>query len=129
MFVDASALCAILFEEEDARDLISRIEAAERRFTSPIAIYETVLAVTRMHDRSPADAESKVRAFLRRAGISVEAIGDGATTPALDAHARFGKGRHPARLNLGDCFAYAMAKQHGVPILYKGDDFAQTDLA
>ena len=95
MFVDASALCAILFEEEDARDLISRIEAAERRFTSPIAIYETVLAVTRMHDRSPADAEMKVRAFLRRAGISVEAIGDGATTPASGRSREVRKGAPP----------------------------------
>ena len=49
---------------------------------------------------------------------------------ALAAYARYGKGSgHPARLNLGDCFAYAMAKQHGVPLLYKGDDFSQTDLA
>ena len=51
-------------------------------------------------------------------------------TLALGAFDRFGKGSgHPARLNLGDCFAYAMAKQHGVPLLYKGDDFSQTDLA
>ena len=76
------------------------------------------------------DKLMRVRGFLERARISVVAIEDAAATGALDAHARFGKtSMHPARLNMGDCFAYAMAKQHGVPLLYKGDDFAQTDLA
>jgi ribonuclease VapC len=129
MFVDASALVAILLEENDAQQLSARMEAAARRITSPIAIYEAVLAVTRVHERLIEDAESRVEAFVHRAGITVEPIENATTSLALEAHARFGKGRHPARLNLGDCFAYAMAKQHGVPLLYKGDDFSQTDLA
>jgi ribonuclease VapC len=69
-------------------------------------------------------------AFLRDAVIEVASIGEGTSILSLDVFAKYGKGRgHPARLNFGDCFAYAMAKQHGVPLLYKGDDFSQTDLA
>ncbi len=130
MFVDASALSAILLEEDDGEVLARRLESARTTLTSPLAVYETVLAISRVHARSMMEAESRVRAFLRRAGVSVQPVGDEAASLALQAHAKFGKGRgHPARLNLCDCFAYAMAKQHGVPLLYKGDDFSQTDLA
>ena len=130
MFVDASALVAILLEEDDGPSLAQRIELAGVRLTSPIAIYEAVTAVNRVHAGGIKLAEGSVRAFLQRAGIAVLAIEDAAATGALEAHSRFGKrSAHPAKLNMGDCFAYAMAKQHGVPLLYKGDDFAQTDLA
>ena len=78
----------------------------------------------------PSEARAEVAEFLERAGIDVVPIDRVAGDIAIDAHARYGKGSgHPARLNLGDCFAYAMAKQHGVPLLYKGADFSQTDLA
>ena len=132
MFVDASALVAILIGEEDGADLARAIEQAPaaRRLTSPIAVFETVLAVTRAHAGDKERARHLLGTLLDRARISVVAIDAHAGTAALDAHARFGKGTgHPARLNMGDCFAYAMAKQHGVPLLYKGADFAQTDLA
>jgi len=130
MFVDASALSAILLDEEDAERLAHRLESAPTKLTSPLAIYETVLAVSRVHVSSVPEAEERVRAFLQRAVISVEPVSDAATSLALQAHAAFGKGRgHPAQLNLCDCFAYAMAKQHGMALLYKGDDFSRTDLA
>jgi ribonuclease VapC len=70
-----------------------------------------------------------VRSFLREARVEIMPIDDDIGAAALRAFDRFGKGRDPAQLNLGDCFAYAMAKRHGVPLLYKGDDFALTDLA
>ena len=130
MFVDASALAAILLEEDDAEGLSRRLEAAVDCYTSPLAVYEAALAISRVHARKVIEAESRVRGFLRLAGISILPVDDETASLAIEAHARFGKGRgHPARLNLCDCFAYAMAKQHGVPLLYKGDDFSQTDLA
>jgi ribonuclease VapC len=130
MFVDASALVAILLGEAGAEQLSARIEASDRPMTSAIALYETVLAISRVHARGLTDAESKVRAFVHLARVTVEPIGEQASSLAIAAYAAYGKGRgHPARLNLGDCFAYAMAKQHGVPLLYKGDDFSRTDLA
>ena len=66
--------------------------------------------------------------FLAEARVTLVPISATECTAALAAHARFGKGRHPARLNLGDCFAYACAKVHGVPLLFVGDDFPQTDI-
>ena len=129
MFVDASVLVAILLEEGDAAELSARIEKSERRLTSPISVYEAALALSRVHSKSVADAESRVRQLVRLARIPIEPVVDQTASLALEAHAKFGKGPHPARLNMGDCFAYAMAKQHGVPLLYKGEDFSQTDLA
>jgi ribonuclease VapC len=130
MFIDASALVSILLDETDGAALASRIEATTVRFTSPIAIYEAVTAVNRVHKGGIRIAELRVRRFLESAGVAVKEIGDETSTRALDAFSRYGKGSgHPARLNLSDCFAYAMAKQFGVGLLYKGDDFAQTDLA
>ncbi len=132
MFVDASALAAILLEEPDGKSLAEQIERADRqaRMTSPLAVFEAVLAVARRRAGGSARARSVVSKFLHGAGIRIAAIDEQTGTLSLDAHALFGKGSgHPARLNLGDCFAYAMAKQHGVPLLYKGGDFAQTDLA
>jgi ribonuclease VapC len=99
-------------------------------FTSPIALFETVVSMTRKSRLDPEVVLSRVEAWLAEAGIETRAIEPDVGTRALEAHARFGKGTgHPARLNMGDCFAYAMAKQHRVPLLYKGEDFAHTDLA
>ncbi len=77
---------------------------------------------------SVADAEAEVEEFIRVAGLRIVPITATESSAALTAHARFGKGRHPARLNLGDCFAYACAQAHGVPLLSVGDDFPQTDI-
>ena len=67
-------------------------------------------------------------AVLAFAGIRTIEIGPAEALAALDAYARFGKGRHPARLNMGDCFAYACARIHNAPLLFKGEDFARTDV-
>ncbi|SFM14397.1 type II toxin-antitoxin system VapC family toxin [Methylobacterium pseudosasicola] len=128
MFVDASALTAILTDEADARALVARLQQARRRMTSPLAVWETVVAVARRLDLSVAEARDAVRAYLDLAGIEVLAVAPEAAEIALDAYDRFGKGRHPAGLNFGDCFAYACARAHRVPLLYKGDDFPLTDI-
>jgi len=132
MFVDASAITAILLEEEEGESLSERIELAGAGtcITSPLAIFEATLAVARSHQRDVFRARTAVMRFLRGAVIEVAAVDEDTSTLSLDAHVRYGKGTgHPARLNFGDCFAYAMAKQHGMPLLYKGDDFSLTDLA
>lgn len=128
MFVDASAMVAILTLEDDGAALRERLSRADRRLTSGIAVYEAVLAVARKLEVEVDDAEIMVARFLSASGISSIEIGLGIASAALDAHARFGKGRHPARLNMGDCFAYACARANGARLLYKGDDFALTDV-
>ena len=72
--------------------------------------------------------EALVKEFLAEFKIEIVAVQPDMTPLALDAFRRYGRGRHPAALNFGDCFAYACAKHHSVPLLYKGDDFAQTDI-
>lgn len=130
MFVDASALVAILSEEEDAKALSVRIELAKKPFTSAIAVFETISALLRKKQKHFDTIAADLRAFLESAGIEIIPIVDHVGFVAAEVRTRFGKGSgHPAGLNIGDCFAYAMAKHHGVPLLYKGDDFSQTDLA
>lgn len=129
MFVDASALVAILTDEPDAELLEERLGRSNPRLTSAVGVYETVLAVGRKFGWDLAAAEASVQRFLAESSITIVLIGPEEARAALDAHARFGKGRHPAQLNMGDCFAYACARTHGVPLLYKGGDFSLTDVA
>lgn len=127
MFIDASALCALIFAEPEADEMVSKIEAAEVRLSSSVAVFETVLAVAReIGDGIPAARRTAAR-LIADLGIRIVAIGGAEQEAALDAYERFGKGRHPARLNMGDCFAYACARTNGVPLLFKGDDFVHTD--
>lgn len=128
MFVDASALVALIMAEPEARTLALRLRAAERRLISAVSVFETVLAVARLTDGDVMAARESVERFLQRIGAELVPIGEAELARAIDAFDRFGKGRHPARLNMGDCFAYAAAKAHGVPLLFKGDDFNQTDV-
>jgi ribonuclease VapC len=129
MFIDASALVAILCDEPESDSLLERIKAARESTTTPLAIYETVMAVMRTFSIPRHAAEGKVRRLLGAMGTDVVPITDEIGRAALDAFDRYGKGRgHPAQLNMGDCFAYGAAVTLGVPLLYKGDDFAETDL-
>ena len=129
MIVDASALVAIIQDEADADFLIGRLEADGRRSTHGISLFETIVAVARESRREPDVAERTVLRFLAQTEIAIVAVGASEAAAAIDAFSRYGKGRHPAKLNMGDCFSYACAKIRGVPLLYKGDDFAKTDLA
>lgn len=98
------------------------------RYTSAIAIWEAVRAVARVRDVDLNEAHFPVRGFLANARISVTTVDANDAGIALDAHARFGKGIHPAALNMGDCFAYARTRRLDAAILFKGEDFAQTDV-
>jgi len=127
MFVDASAIVAILTNEPEAEALIDRLERAIRPVTSAIAIFEATLGLCRKRHASVDEAETDVADFLTNARITLVPIND--ATVALHAFSRYGKGRgHPAQLNMGDCFAYAVATNHRTTLLYKGDDFSKTDL-
>lgn len=129
MYVDASVMVAILVHEPDATLLIDRMADTELRQTSVISALEAVMAVGRKTGNREA-AAGVVRDFLTRSEITVWEADDSLLEELAEAHLRYGKGSgHPARLNLGDCFSYAMAKRNGVPLLYKGRDFALTDLA
>ena len=127
--VDASAIVAMLTREPDADTLLSALAAAGPAETTPIAFYEAVLGLSRKRQWSVAEAETHVGDFLRAAGVAVQPIQPETAHVALEAFARYGKGRgHPARLNLGDCFIYAQTKVGGASLLYKGEDFSKTDI-
>ncbi len=129
MFVDASAIVAILTREPEADALADLLEAALSPITSPIAIFEATLGICRKRQASVEEAAEEVREFLGLAGVRAVPITDQDAETALAAFSRFGKGRgHPAQLNLGDCFAYAMAKNNQVTLLFKGEDFNKTDI-
>ncbi len=140
MFVDASVLVSIINEEQDAPSLLARLNSHRGPvFVSPIARFEAVQAAARNSAetrRQRVDAEmleaasSVVDALVAQLRAETLSISEEIGSLAVAASRRYGKVvGHPARLNLGDCFAYACAKSIGVPLLYKGGDFALTDLA
>lgn len=128
MFVDASAICAVLLSEHEADAIIVKLDDAERLMTSPVAIFESALALSRETSGDLAGARRRITQFLVDWSFAIVPIGPAEQEAALDAFDRYGKGRHPARLNMGDCFAYACARTHGVPLLFRGDDFSRTDI-
>lgn len=129
MYVDASALVAILANEPERGDFIKAITSADIRITSVVSVFETSLAISALTGSS-ASALSEVMRLIETAGIEVRSAESDLLGELCIARDRYGKGSgHPAKLNMGDCFSYATAKQAGVSILYKGNDFAHTDLA
>jgi ribonuclease VapC len=128
MFIDASALTGIMANEADADDLRQKLRTSKSRHVSGIVIYETVLALLRIKSKSRAEALHEVNAFVELNGIKCIDIGQDLSELALEAFERFGKGNHPARLNMGDCYTYACAKHLKLPLLFKGDDFSKTDI-
>jgi ribonuclease VapC len=130
MFLDSSVFIAILAKEEDAGHLATRIDQAPHRVTSALVLLETVMRLTTKLSIAPLDVDVAVRAFLREARVDVVPITDEEAKIAVVAFSEYGKGRgHPAQLNLADCLSYACAKSRNMPLLYKGADFARTDLA
>ncbi|MFD1332017.1 type II toxin-antitoxin system VapC family toxin [Methylopila musalis] len=131
MFIDASALTAIVSSEQEADAFLTVLEAGpDQTLTSAVAIYESSLAIARRNGVPVSKARDLLEAFLRGYEVAVVPIDAETARLAIDAHLRYGKGTgHPAQLNMGDCFAYACARAHGARLLYKGEDFARTDLA
>ena len=129
LFVDASALVAMIADEPDGPSLAAAARDDPDPIWSAISCWETVTALCRSHEYLPADARREVRDVAGALPLRLVGIGQREAALALDAYEEFGKSRHPAKLNMGDCFAYACAKANGARLLYKGDDFARTDLA
>lgn len=125
MVIDSSAIMAILLGEPEAAAFAARIAAAPRRLMSPINIVETHM-VCWGRKRDPGIRE--LDAFFVSADVVAAPVDAEQTRIARDAFDRYGKGRHAAGLNLGDCFAYALSKTSGEPLLFRGGDFAKTDV-
>ena len=126
MIVDTSALIAILRDEPEARACASAIESSAIRRVSAANFVETALIIDASRDPV---ASRRFDDLIREAQIIVEPVTEAQARIAREAYRDFGKGSsHPAKLNFGDCFAYALAKFTGEPLLFKGDDFARTDI-
>ena len=128
IFVDASAMISMMAGEGDADDLADRLEAERPRLCSAISLWETIAGLCRTYTFSVPSARSVVQSFVELNSIELVNIGEREFDLAAQAYAEFGKGRHPAALNMGDCFAYACAKANGARLLFKGDDFNKTDV-
>lgn len=129
VFVDASAIVAILAQEDGFEELATALDGFEQRLTSPVACWEAATALVRSYRYAPVDAQQEVTLFLQSLTIEIVPVAEPEWNLAFEAYAEYGKGVSPARLNMGDCFAYACARANNARLLYKGDDFAQTDLA
>jgi ribonuclease VapC len=122
--VDSSALLAIAFSEPEERQFLQALQDADAAFLAPINFLETGVIMIR---RGFVAGRGELNSWLDTMTVSLDES-TALAGPALAAYLRFGKGFHPARLNLADCFAYALAKSLDAPLLYKGDDFALTDI-
>jgi len=125
MVIDTSAILAILQDEPERRAFNEAIEAAASRSMSTATFVETSIVIEARY------GQEGVRNFdllIAKAEIEVVPVDSEQANTARGAYRRFGKGRHRAGLNLGDCFSYALAKVLDEPLLYKGDDFAHTDV-
>jgi ribonuclease VapC len=126
MVIDTSALIAILQDEPERRVLNEAIEAAESCAMSTGSFLETSMFI---ESRYGPDGTRDLELFISNARITLASVDADQAYVARDAFRRYGKGRHPAGLNFGDCFAYALAKMLDEPLLFKGNDFVLTDIA
>ena len=125
MIVDSSAILAIAFQEPEASRFAAAIVKAPARHISSLNWLETMMVV---ESRAGALAADDALLLLGQLAVETLPFDEGHMHEALEAWRRFGKGRHPAALNLGDCCAYAASKMEGRPLLFKGKDFGQTDV-
>lgn len=123
--LDTSAVVACLTDEAEANAFMQRIALAGQCIMSSFNLLEARLVLV-FSKRIP---EEMIDDFLADERIEIIPFDEAHANLAFQAYGRFGKGRHPARLNMGDCAAYALAKSRGWPLLYKGEDFALTDIA
>lgn len=129
MFIETSAVVAILAGELEATSFLDLIEGAERRETGAHVRLEATINLARILGLSILDAQELFDDFIKAARITVVPVSDAIARRAVEAFAIYGKGQgHPARLNFADCLSYACADCGRVPILFKGRDFARTDL-
>jgi ribonuclease VapC len=126
MVVDTSALVAIFLLEPEAEPFARAILEAPKATMSAANLLEAgIILDSRIGDRDSTELDE----FVAGIGIEIEPVTADQARVARQAYRTYGKGNHPAALNFGDCFAYALAKATGLPLLYKGDDFARTDIS
>lgn len=129
MFVETSALVAIVIAEEGSENLAERLARGASPVISAVTQVEAAIAVGRFHQGDYEFGSFQVRDFIERADIEVLNVPADLVGDVLETYGRYGKGTgHRAQLNFGDCFSYAFAKRLGRPLLFKGDDFAKTDI-
>jgi len=125
MVIDSSAVVAILQEEPETGLFLARLEADPTRLMSAASYLEAAIVI---EDRFGYEGIRDLKLFLHEAGVEIEPVTFDQSELAREAYRRYGRGNHPAALNYGDCFAYALAKAAGEPLLFKGDDFSRTDV-
>ena len=126
MILDSSALIAIFKREPERKAFAQAIRQAPTRHISAATYLETAVVIDGNHDPV---MSRQLDQLLKRAFITIEPVTESQARIARQAYRDFGKGSgHPAQLNFGDCFAYALAKDKGEPLLFKGDDFSKTDV-
>ena len=123
--IDTSAMVAILRREDEAEPFARVIAEAERCFFSAVGLLDASMV---MIARGPPELGNLLDALVQELAIEIVPFDEGLARESRAAFIRFGKGRHPAGLNFGDCVSYALAQARGLPLLYKGDDFAKTDV-
>src|SRR4051794_8891537 len=125
MVIDTSAIIAVLLNEPDAPQVVEAIELNSPRLLSVANLLEASMVI---ESRKGEAGGRELDLFLYRAAIETVAVDHNQAELARLAWRRFGKGRHPAALNYGDCFAYALARSRQLPLLFQGNDFVQTDI-
>jgi ribonuclease VapC len=126
MIIDTSALVAILLAEPEALRLTTAISSATTRLLPASCFLESAMILFGRHGT---EGSHDLDLYLYRGHIEIMAFTESQARLAREAFRRYGKGRHPAQLNFGDCMAYALARETGEELLFKGTDFSQTDIA
>ena len=126
MVIDTSAMIAMLLNEASADRLVAAVEADRTRLVPAATVVEASLVLL---GRFGEPGDSQLDRLLRALGVEVVPVGEDQVVLARDAALRFGRGRHPAALNFGDLFSYALAAARDQPLLFVGDDFAKPDVA
>jgi ribonuclease VapC len=125
LVVDTSALIALLGMEAEAARVAAALESDATRLISAATVLETALVI---ESRYGPQGGRELDLLIAKASLSIQPVTAEQAEVAREAWRRYGKGRHPAGLNFGDCFSYALARTSGEPLLFKGDDFIHTDI-
>jgi ribonuclease VapC len=125
LVLDASALVSMILEELGFESLLEKAEAAELVIIGAPTLFETAMVLSQ---RLSVDARPGLIGYLNRMNAKIVPFSDEHFEVATNAFLRYGKGRHPAKLNFGDCMAYAVAMLADLPLLYTGTDFSKTDI-
>ena len=129
LFVDTSAIVAFIAGEPERPLVAAQVSADPDPLWSAMTCWETIAALKNSYGLTIAEARDEVERAAKAMELRLVSIDRDELSIALDAYQQYGKGQHPARLNFGDCFSYACAKSNNARLLYKGNDFALTDLA